>query len=558
MSSAFNRSGIYPDGWRDTRNTGLDTYGHTYSQNLLGTIQTFNNTPFWIDPLTTLNVVSAAGQTISLSSGNFSFLRVLGTGVNGNQPSQPFTVAYSDGTTIPISQSLSDWQNPQSYPGESEAFIMPYMNDVSTGGRIPTATYLYEYSLPLDETKTVAGVTLPNNANVEVLSMTLIPTATTTTLTSSANPSIYEQPVTFTASVTSPIGAPPDGATITFMNSQTILGTAAMSGGSASFTTAALAIGTYSITAVYGGGLGLAPSTSNVLNQAVLRIPTITALTSSLNPSVHGQSVTFTATVTSVEGVPPDGDTVTFMNGNAALATERTSGGSARFTTSTLPVGTNPITAVYLGDAILASGTSNVVSQVVNKSTAVKTATTLSSSPDPSAYGQPVIFTAVVTSSIGPPPDGETVTFMSGKIPLGFGMLSGGSATFTTSSLKQGTTSVTAVYGGDTNFLGSTSKAASQTVGKATTTTVLTSSQNPSKVGQPVTFTAIVTPEFSGTPTGKVAFYDGTKLLKTVTLSGGTAAFTTGLTKGAHSITANYDGSTSFIASSASLTQTVN
>jgi hypothetical protein len=70
-----------------------------------------------------------------------------------------------------------------------------------------------------------------------------------------------------------------------------------------------------------------------------------------------------------------------------------------------------------------------------------------------------------------------------------------------------------------------------------------------------VTFTASVTPEFSGTPTGSVVYKDGTKTLKTVTLSGGVASYTTStLTHGTHSITATYNGSTSFIGSSASLT----
>jgi hypothetical protein len=99
----------------------------------------------------------------------------------------------------------------------------------------------------------------------------------------------------------------------------------------------------------------------------------------------------------------------------------------------------------------------------------------------------------------------------------------------------------------------------SQVVSKATTTTALTSSLNPSKVGQSVTFTASVAPEFGGTVTGTVSFYDGTTLLKTVALSGGAAKFTTkALASGTHSITATYNGSTSFDGSaSAPLTQTV-
>ncbi|HYW37531.1 MAG TPA: choice-of-anchor tandem repeat GloVer-containing protein [Terriglobales bacterium] len=179
------------------------------------------------------------------------------------------------------------------------------------------------------------------------------------------------------------------------------------------------------------------------------------------------------------------------------------------------------------------------------------TTTTLTPSPNPSAYGEAVTLTALVTSSLGAPPDGETVSFMKGTTVLATETLSGGSASFTTSKLKVGTNSITAVYGGDSNFGGSTSKAVSQVVSKATTTTALASSLNPSKVGQSVTFTATVTPQFSGTPTGTVTFYDGTTALKTVGLSGGAAKFTTKtLTSGTHNLTATYNGSTSFIGSS--------
>ena len=186
------------------------------------------------------------------------------------------------------------------------------------------------------------------------------------------------------------------------------------------------------------------------------------------------------------------------------------------------------------------------------------TTTTLTPSPNPSSYGQAVTFTAAVNSSAGAPPDGETVTFKKGTTVLGTGSLSGGSASFTTSALPVGTTAIKAVYGGDSNFTGSTSKAVSQVVSKATTTTTLASSLNPSNVGQSVTFTASVTPQFSGTVTGPVTFYDGTTVLKTVSLSGGTAKYTTStLTSGAHSIAATYNGNASFSGSSASLTQTV-
>jgi uncharacterized repeat protein (TIGR03803 family) len=186
------------------------------------------------------------------------------------------------------------------------------------------------------------------------------------------------------------------------------------------------------------------------------------------------------------------------------------------------------------------------------------TTTVLSSAPNPSTYGQTVTFTAVVSSSAGAPPDGETVTFEQGATVLGTGTLSGGTATLSISTLGVGSHAITAVYGGDSNLDGSTSKAVKQVVNKATTTTALVSSQNPSQLGKSVTFTASVTPQFSGTVKGTVSFYDGTTLLRTVSLSGGVAKFTTStLTSGVHTITATYNGNTSFDGSSASLTQTV-
>jgi hypothetical protein len=95
------------------------------------------------------------------------------------------------------------------------------------------------------------------------------------------------------------------------------------------------------------------------------------------------------------------------------------------------------------------------------------TTTTLSSSPNPSTEDQDVTFTAVVTSSLGTPPDGETITFLEGKKTLGTGALSGGSATFMTSALPPGTNLIQAVYAGDSNFAGSKSNVVEQVVEKA-------------------------------------------------------------------------------------------
>jgi hypothetical protein len=189
------------------------------------------------------------------------------------------------------------------------------------------------------------------------------------------------------------------------------------------------------------------------------------------------------------------------------------------------------------------------------------TTTTISSSPNPSAYLQAVTFTAKVTSGLGAPPNGEIISFQKGTGVLGTGTLSSGTATFTYTGtlLNVGTDSINAVYGGDSSFGGSTAPAVKQVVNQAATTVTLTSSLNPSQSGQTVTFTATVVPGFSGTPTGTLTFYDGTTALKAVSLSGGVAQYATStLAAGTHTIKATYGGNTNFTGSSGSLTQKVN
>jgi uncharacterized repeat protein (TIGR03803 family) len=378
--------------------------------------------------------------------------------------------------------------------------------------------------------------------------------STTLALTSSVNPSGLDQPVTFTAAISPQYSGQASG-TVSFKDGATTLGSTTVSGNAASLTTSSLAVGTHSISAGYSGDINFTGSTSNTLSQVVttVKTATTTTLVSSRNPSVSGKPVTFTALVSSSAGTPTG--KIEFLNGTTVLATVTLKSGAAKYTTSQLPPGSNTITAVYSGDSNHSGSTSPAVDQVVQ----APTTTTITSLPNPSVYGQAVILTATVTATIGAPPDGEAVTFKQGSTLLGTGTLSGGTATLSTSTLGVGEKKVTAVYGGDANFTSSKSEILSQVVGEAATTTTLTSSLNPSNFGQSVTFTATVAPQFSGTPTGKVAFYDGTTLLKTVALSGGVAKYTTSkLTADTHNITATYNGSTSFIGSSASLTQTVN
>jgi hypothetical protein len=152
---------------------------------------------------------------------------------------------------------------------------------------------------------------------------------------------------------------------VTFKDGATTLATVALSAGKAAFTTSTLAGGTHSITAVYGGSVSHAGSTSPLLSQVVNKQATSTAVASSLNPSTFGKAVTFTATVKAATSGTPTG-TVTFKDGTTTRATVALSAGKAAFTTSTLAVGTHSITAVYGGSVSYAGSTSPILIQTVH------------------------------------------------------------------------------------------------------------------------------------------------------------------------------------------------
>jgi hypothetical protein len=176
LASYFNRAGMYTDGTTFTNPAtgGLDGGGAAYSATLLGSSLTWNGIQFNFGPANATNVISAASQTVLLPPGNYSALRMLATGLQGNQASQPFVLTYADGTASTFFQSLSDWFTPQNYSGESKAFALGHRN--SSNGTTDNRTfYLYGYSFNLNSSKVVQSIRLPNNANVSVLAVSLIP-----------------------------------------------------------------------------------------------------------------------------------------------------------------------------------------------------------------------------------------------------------------------------------------------------------------------------------------------------------------------------------------------
>ncbi len=375
----------------------------------------------------------------------------------------------------------------------------------------------------------------------------------------------YPQTVTFTTTaptgvvVGSPSYAPAASATsglaVAIILDATSTG-CSLAGGTVTFT----AVGTCVIDANQPGNITYAPAPQAQQKIAVGQASTTIAVTSSAHPSVVGQAVTYTATVTVAGQVAPTGS-VTFDDGATAITcgpgSHGFNGTSATCAVAYTATSGSPhsITAVYSGDGNFGTSTSPAVSQVVN---AAPTATAVTTSTQPSTVGQAVTLTATV--SVPPPGSGTptgTVTFSDGSNPLTCGTgtpFNGTTATCVTSALGAGSHVITASYGGDANFDPSTSAALVQVVNASNTTTVVTT--NPATTapyGAPVTLNVTVTPTSPGvgTPTGVVQISDGTTPVCTnVPLVAGTgdaiASCTVSPAVGGHTFTASFAGGGGF------------
>jgi phospholipase C len=265
-------------------------------------------------------------------------------------------------------------------------------------------------------------------------------------LTSDPNPAYVNQQVEYTVKLTA---SPTPTGTITFKEGKTVLATAALVNGQASFSKVYAKAGSFSIVANYSGDTNYETANSNTVVEVVKKYITSTTVTSGLNPSVYGQSVTLSATVTTGAPNGPTG-TVTFRNGVVNLGTPRLNGNVATLTRRTLPAGRLAITAIYNGDSASSTSTSAVLTQVVDPAT---TTTTVTSELNPSQQGQSVHFVSKVQSPTVVP--AGTVSFKAGSTNLGTVTLSGGKASVTTTTLPAGNTTVTATYNGTADITGS-------------------------------------------------------------------------------------------------------
>lgn len=191
-------------------------------------------------------------------------------------------------------------------------------------------------------------------------------TSTTTKLTSSANPVVIGQPVTYTVTVTAAGSVPLTGPVRITFNGNNGPDYSLHNGSVVVTTTAAGPPQTIQVIASYLGDANTGPSTSATLNEVVTAgvglTPTSISVAIGINPAYPYQTVTYTATVTG--GVTPTG-TVKFYLGSTIPFSVPLSGGTATMTNAYPSPGNYPISATYSGDSHNQGTTSTTIEQVV-------------------------------------------------------------------------------------------------------------------------------------------------------------------------------------------------
>jgi hypothetical protein len=467
-----------------------------------------------------------------------------------------FDVSVSSGGTGPVPTGTINLSNGSS---------ILISGSLDSAGRLSLSTS----TLPIGTTNLTAQYSGDQNytpSNSSPLTETITKGTVTVTASSSSNPSVFGQAASLVVHVASSSGGPaiPTGMVTLFDGTSSLSSLPLDASGAASFSLATLNAGTHSLTVNYSGDTSFSSSSSSAVSQVINKSDTAMLLATAPSSSVFGQAVQITATLqASGNGAGVPSGSVVFSDGTTSLGSAVLNNGKATFSTSALGVGSHNLSATYSGDGNFNSSSAsgaNGVTQAVGKS---GTSTAVTGSPNPSVFGQAVILNATVAASGGGggSPTG-VVTFSDGTVSLGTAPITAGAASLSVTSLAPGSHSITVAYGGDGNFLPSTSAAFSQTVNKNSTTTSIVASPNPSSFGQAVSLAVTVAASTGGTtiPTGNVLFTEGAASLGSVALdANGKASLNIGsLSVGLHTITASYVGDNNFQSSNATVKQTVN
>jgi len=172
LSSAYNVTGIYKNGAKFEAAASLDAGGYAFSEETLGEEQVGDEVVFKLGAPNVADAVTS--KTVDLPTNKFASIRILATAVEESQGHQIFTVNYTDGTSASFTQTLSDWSGGGHVRGETLAVRVPYRL-AGDGSQDSNPFHLFVYSFSLDPSKQVRSVTLPENRNVAVFAITLVP-----------------------------------------------------------------------------------------------------------------------------------------------------------------------------------------------------------------------------------------------------------------------------------------------------------------------------------------------------------------------------------------------
>ena len=219
--------------------------------------------------------------------------------------------------------------------------------------------------------------------------------------------------------------------------------------------------GTHSIVAAYNGDSSFNPSTSAPATFTIIPATTTTTGSGPYSALVSSPVTLNASIVTATAGTAAPTGTVTFLLGTTPVVTANVSGyvassaneafANASATVSSLPHGQDSLTARYSGDTNYASSTSSPFIVPILYATSISVTSSASSILE----GQPVTFTAQVTSpqTGGPPFSGTFTFFGAGNEPgMAIPVSSGGLAQFTTTTLPPPSDYVSAAYSGDSNY----------------------------------------------------------------------------------------------------------
>lgn len=390
-------------------------------------------------------------------------------------------------------------------------------------------------------------------------------------LTSSDATTVTGEAVNFGVAVSAeaPGSGLPDGAVQLVIDGNNVGSPVALTGGVANFDpVSSLLVGNHTVAVSYSGSSNFKTG-SDSLTQQVSKADTTTTVTVTPSPSSEDQPVTITANVgavapgggaaTGLVSFTADGDPI-----GAGSLSPSSGGAKATLQTSTLTPGTHVIVATYEGDSDYNGSVSPDKShQVIEGAAVIGTTTTVSSSQNPSTYGEFVSFTANVAADDESAASGAVQFSMDGTdIGIPVEVVDGVAISPLVASPEPGDHTVIAAFVGNPGYSGSGDFLA-QTVADASVGLSVTSSAASSSYGQAVAFhaTAVTPAEGVGNPDGHVQFrVDGVALGAAVALDGNgeaTSAAISTLSPGAHTVTADYSGSAHFAPALASTTQNV-